>query len=123
MGLTPSSNLSSAGASASSSNASTPGASCSSGVNAQNLLSGQMNAPQTTGAGSQQQQTSSSGSSGQVNPSGMPSPADLSLMLSLGLGLNPADASQLANLDFNKLAHYLVSNVLLIVFYLLFFYR
>ena len=46
------------------------------------------------------------GSSGQP---GMPSAADFSLMLSLGLGLNPADASQLANLDLQKLAMYLVS--------------
>lgn len=39
----------------------------------------------------------------------MPTAADFSLMLSLGLGLNPADASQLANLDLQKLAMYLVS--------------
>jgi hypothetical protein len=36
----------------------------------------------------------------------MPSAADISLMLSLGLGL---DASQLASLDLQKLAMYLVS--------------
>uniref|UniRef100_A0A336LW14 CSON006412 protein n=1 Tax=Culicoides sonorensis TaxID=179676 RepID=A0A336LW14_CULSO len=97
LGLTPSS---STAASASSSNASTPGATM-------------MNAPQSTSQlqqqiqqgqqNSQQQQQTSS----QNNQGGMPSAADLSLMLSLGLGLNPADASQLANLDLQKLAHYL----------------
>ncbi|XP_055711038.1 chromodomain-helicase-DNA-binding protein 7 isoform X3 [Phlebotomus papatasi] len=42
----------------------------------------------------------------QQNPP-MPTAADFSLMLSLGLGLNPADANQLANWDISKLAMYL----------------
>lgn len=48
------------------------------------------------------QQNSSSNAS-------MPTAADFGLMLSLGLGLNPNDASQLANWDLQKLAMYLVS--------------
>lgn len=60
----------------------------------------------TSGLSKSQQQQVSSG----VAPTGgMPTAADFSLMLSLGLGLNPADASQLANLDLQKLAMYLVS--------------
>lgn len=39
----------------------------------------------------------------------MPTAADIGMMLSLGLGLNPNDASQLANWDFQKLAMLLVS--------------
>ena len=62
---------------------------------------------------SQQQQVSAGGGglslSGVAPTGGMPTAADFSLMLSLGLGLNPADASQLANLDLQKLAMYLVS--------------
>lgn len=62
---------------------------------------------------SQQQQASAGGGGfslgGSTPTSGMPTAADFSLMLSLGLGLNPADASQLANLDLQKLAMYLVS--------------
>lgn len=50
----------------------------------------------------QQQQQSQSKSQMQ-----MPSAADLSLLLSLGMG--GLDASQLANLDLQKLAMYLVS--------------
>lgn len=57
----------------------------------------------------QQQQVQGMGGSG---PGGMPSAADLSLMLSLGLGLNPADANQLANLDIQKLAQILVSMII-----------
>ncbi|XP_052564493.1 uncharacterized protein LOC120426896 isoform X3 [Culex pipiens pallens] len=60
---------------------------------------------------SQQQQVSAGGGglslSGVAPTGGMPTAADFSLMLSLGLGLNPADASQLANLDLQKLAMYL----------------
>lgn len=81
-----------------------------------------MNVPQTSSQLQQQQQQNQQQqhqqqqqSNAQGNPNNMPSPADLSLMLSLGLGLNPADASQLANLDLQKLAHYLVSNVLSVV--------
>uniref|UniRef100_A0A6B2EIQ7 Putative snf2 family dna-dependent atpase n=1 Tax=Phlebotomus kandelakii TaxID=1109342 RepID=A0A6B2EIQ7_9DIPT len=67
----------------------------------------------TTTAGSHQM----AGTSGQSSHQGqhhqqqqnppMPTAADFSLMLSLGLGLNPADASQLANWDISKLAMYL----------------
>lgn len=68
----------------------------------------------TSGLSKSQQQQASAGSgglslSGMTSASGMPTAADFSLMLSLGLGLNPADASQLANLDLQKLAMYLVS--------------
>lgn len=58
----------------------------------------------TSGQSSQQQHHHQQ----QPNPA-MPTAADFSLMLSLGLGLNPADASQLANWDISKLAMYLVS--------------
>lgn len=51
-----------------------------------------------------QQQSSKHGQQSQIP---MPSAADLSLLLSLGLG--GLDASQLANLDLQKLAMYLVS--------------
>lgn len=48
--------------------------------------------------------------SGQASATGqMPTAADIGMMLSLGLGLNPNDASQLANWDFQKLAMLLVS--------------
>lgn len=68
----------------------------------------------TSGLSKSQQQQASVGSGGlslgATTPTGgMPTAADFSLMLSLGLGLNPADASQLANLDLQKLAMYLVS--------------
>jgi len=54
----------------------------------------------------QQQQTNMKmGQQSQVPP--MPSAADISLLLSLGMG--GLDASQLANLDLQKLAMYLVS--------------
>lgn len=54
----------------------------------------------------QQQQTNiKMGQQSQVPP--MPSAADISLLLSLGMG--GLDASQLANLDLQKLAMYLVS--------------
>jgi chromodomain-helicase-DNA-binding protein 7 len=53
----------------------------------------------------QQQQQQQLQQQQQSNPA-MPTAADFSLMLSLGLGL---DASQLANLDLQKLAMYLVS--------------
>lgn len=57
-----------------------------------------------------QPSTSSGGMGGlQTSSSGMPTAADFSLMLSLGLGLNPADPNQLANIDLQKLAMYLVS--------------
>lgn len=65
-------------------------------------------AQQQQQAAAQQAHNSKAGVSGN---SQMPSAADISLMLSLGLGLNPADASQLANLDLQKLAMYLVSIV------------
>uniref|UniRef100_A0A182LWG1 DNA helicase n=1 Tax=Anopheles culicifacies TaxID=139723 RepID=A0A182LWG1_9DIPT len=59
----------------------------------------------------QQQLPSTSGNSGsgglQAPTAGMPTAADFSLMLSLGLGLNPADPNQLANIDLQKLAMYL----------------
>jgi chromodomain-helicase-DNA-binding protein 7 len=55
-------------------------------------------------AASMQQQSQSKHSQGQVQ---MPSAADISLLLSLGMG--GLDASQLANLDLQKLAMYLVS--------------
>jgi len=44
---------------------------------------------------------------GQQSQAQMPSAADISLLLSLGMG--GLDASQLANLDLQKLAMYLVS--------------
>jgi chromodomain-helicase-DNA-binding protein 7 len=53
-----------------------------------------------------QQQHSKHGQQSQLS---MPSAADLSLLLSLGMG--GLDASQLANLDLQKLAMYLVSIV------------
>jgi chromodomain-helicase-DNA-binding protein 7 len=53
----------------------------------------------------QQQQQQSHSKHGQQIP--MPSAADISLLLSLGMG--GLDASQLANLDLQKLAMYLVS--------------
>lgn len=52
----------------------------------------------------QQQSQSKHAQQSQVQ---MPSAADLSLLLSLGMG--GLDASQLANLDLQKLAMYLVS--------------
>ena len=54
----------------------------------------------------QQHQQQSKLSQQSQSQSQMPSAADISLMLSLGLGL---DANQLANLDLQKLAIYLVS--------------
>lgn len=68
----------------------------------------------TSGLSKSQQQQASAGAGGlslggSTPTGGMPTAADFSLMLSLGLGLNPADASQLANLDLQKLAMYLVS--------------
>ena len=59
----------------------------------------------------QQQAAAQQAHNSKAGTSQMPSAADISLMLSLGLGLNPADASQLANLDLQKLAMYLVSIV------------
>jgi chromodomain-helicase-DNA-binding protein 7 len=59
----------------------------------------------TSGMSAQQQQQQQLQQQQQSNPA-MPTAADFSLMLSLGLGL---DASQLANLDLQKLAMYLVS--------------
>lgn len=53
----------------------------------------------------QQQANLKMGQQSQVPP--MPSAADISLLLSLGMG--GLDASQLANLDLQKLAMYLVS--------------
>uniref|UniRef100_A0A7G3AIV8 BRK domain-containing protein n=1 Tax=Lutzomyia longipalpis TaxID=7200 RepID=A0A7G3AIV8_LUTLO len=60
----------------------------------------------TTQSSQQQQQQHHHQQQQQQNPP-MPTAADFSLMLSLGLGLNPADASQLANWDISKLAMYL----------------
>lgn len=61
---------------------------------------------------SQQSQLQSGQQSQQGNSSQsqhMPTAADIQLMISLGLGLNPSDASQLANWDLQKLAMLLVS--------------
>jgi hypothetical protein len=54
-----------------------------------------------------QQQQQSQSKHAQQSQVQMPSAADLSLLLSLGMG--GLDASQLANLDLQKLAMYLVS--------------
>lgn len=54
-----------------------------------------------------QQQQQSHSKLSQQPPMPMPSAADISLLLSLGMG--GLDASQLANLDLQKLAMYLVS--------------
>lgn len=54
-----------------------------------------------------QQQQQSQSKHAQQSQVQMPSAADISLLLSLGMG--GLDASQLANLDLQKLAMYLVS--------------
>ena len=72
-------------------------------------LQGQSSAMSNQGTQQQPGGPMASSSGGNAPPPGMPSPADLSLMLSLGLGLNPSDANQLANLDLQKLAQILVS--------------
>lgn len=76
---------------------------------------GTAGSPQGKGVQQQQSLPSTSGNSGtgglQAPTAGMPTAADFSLMLSLGLGLNPADPNQLANIDLQKLAMYLVSIV------------
>lgn len=71
-----------------------------SGQHQQHQQQTQQNAQQS---GQQSQQGNSSQSQH------LPTAADIQLMISLGLGLNPSDASQLANWDLQKLAMLLVS--------------
>lgn len=73
----------------------------------QGSLNQQQNAQQSQQSQMQSGQQSQQGNSSQSQH--MPTAADIQLMISLGLGLNPSDASQLANWDLQKLAMLLVS--------------
>lgn len=78
----------------------------SSGSNANNPTASTSYSSALAASMAQQQQQNQSKHAQQSQPQ-MPSAADISLLLSLGMG--SLDATQLANLDLQKLAMYLVS--------------